>query len=139
MAGIDALIARPPSFDYRTLADPLEGYMQGRDANRQIQLQGEFSQGLPRGPAGQIDWSKAVERIAGAQAKFGGNPTNAAQLAFQARQMQEDSDFARRLESLAGGAPVGGSAPRPAQPMARPPQQMPTGGPPPAPDDGNMT
>lgn len=126
MADITSLIARPPGFDYRTLADPLEGYMQGRDANRQMQLQNEFSQGLPRGADGQIDWARAVEKMADSQAKFGSNPTNAAQLVLQGRQMQEDSDFASRLERLA--TPQGAS--RPAAVSSQPPQAAaPTGGP----------
>lgn len=66
---IDPLIARPPSFDYNSLADPLAGYAQGRalrtemdtDAARRAALAN-----LPRGADGTVNYSELATRLAAA-------------------------------------------------------------------------
>lgn len=117
MADIDALIARPPAFSFNSLPDPLEGYQQGREQYRQRQMQNEMSQGLPRGADGQIDWTRAIERIADVQAKYG-SPTNAANVLLQAKQMSDDANFAQRLEGI---LTPGGGQPSAAAPRSTPP------------------
>lgn len=64
MAEISDLIARPPTFDYRTLADPFQGYMQGRDMRSQIAAQEALKQGVPRNPDGSPNYGALADQIA---------------------------------------------------------------------------
>lgn len=116
---IDELIARPPAFSYQQLANPLEGYAQGIQFNRQRQLQDALSQGLPRGADGQIDWMRAADTLA----RFGDVPT-AVSLANIGTQLTNDQNFSQRL--LGGQQPAPRSGPPPGFAPPAPPFVPPT-------------
>lgn len=106
MASIANLIANPTGFDYRTLADPFQGYAQGVGMRRDLDLMNATKNGLPRGPDGQVDFGAAIDILARS-----GQVGQAVKAAQGQQQLQAGQAAARDFASLFGGGGAPAQAP----------------------------